>query len=164
MAILPNTSKDKSFPRFQKSVLSQTDPILILLRAHLYSEAAMKNLIQLRLPQGQVVVNKEARLTYSQKLLLVQALGILDPRVIAAFKALNKVRNEFAHDIDREFTFHDVLRIGDSMKEEFEKDRQHHGTDTVGVLRSFLCYICGGLDGAIDLLNELQTQKSTQKD
>ena len=153
MAKPPKKRMQESYSRFLKSVGKQTDPVMMLLRAHLYSEAVLENLIQIRLPHGEAV-NERARLGYYQKLILVQALGILKSPAITALETLNKVRNEFVHEIDKELTFQDVLRIGDSFGKELEDTKQQTGSDTVETLKHMLSYICGHLDGALDRVME----------
>jgi hypothetical protein len=144
----------KAFARFQKLVGKQRDPVMMLLRAHLYTEAVMEDFIRLRLPHGQVMI-EETRLEYHQKVLLVEALGILDARLIAALKALSKVRNAFAHKIDKELSVDDVSQIGASYGKMLKKLKQiDGGSDTKKTLRMLLSYICGRLDEA---LHDLKT-------
>ena len=122
---------------------------MMLLRAHLYTEAVMEDLIRLRLPHGQVMIEK-AGLRYYQKVLLVQALGVLDARLINALQAMNHVRNDFAHEIDKELTDADVSRIGASYGNMLKKMKEiDGGSDTKKTLRMLLSYICGRLDEAI---------------
>lgn len=153
---------EESFPRFLKSVGRQTDPVMMLLRAHLYSEARLEDLIRIGLPCGEII-NERARLSYHQKLIVVQGLGILKSREITALDALNKVRNEFAHKIDRELTLQDVLRIGNSFGKEFEEIRQKAGSDTVVTLKCMLGRLCGYLDGLIHGLEHIHESLTITK-
>lgn len=155
-------ARQQSFARFLKSVGSQKDPIMMLLRAHLYSEAVLEDLIRHRLPNGEVV-NKKAQLEYHQKLLLVEAMGLLVTPHVAALKALNKVRNQFAHQIDKELTFDDVQRIGSPLGKTFESHKQQGGSDTLETLKILLGYLCGRLDGRLLALKESSTSLTVSK-
>lgn len=155
--------KQERFVRFLQSVGRQNDPIMMLLRTHLYAEAVLVDLIRHQLPNGEVV-NKKARLQYHQKLLLVEALDILVPAHVASLKALNTVRNEFAHEIDKELTFDDVERIGSPLGETFEGHKQQGGSDTVETLKILLGYLCGRLDGRLhSLKNSSKSLRITKK-
>lgn len=153
----------EAFARFMVQVGKQRDPVMMLLRAHLYSEAVMEDLIRLGLPQGEVV-NKRANLEYHQKVLLVEALDILEARLIAALKALNKVRNGFAHKIEKQLTFGDVLQIGASFERKLQNFREKADSDTVKTLKLLLSFVCGRLDAALHDLKNSSTSPTTAKE
>lgn len=50
MTMQPNTPGHKAYVRFIESVGKQTDPVMMLLRAHLYSEGVLEEVIRIRLP------------------------------------------------------------------------------------------------------------------
>ena len=153
----------EAFDCFMEQVGKQSDPVMIVLRAHLYAEAAMNNLIRIRLPHREVLTRKNV-LKYAQKLLLVQALGIFDSRIIGALRALNNLRNDFVHEIDKQLTFDDVLKIGASLEKKLQKLREKAGSDTVKTLKLLLSFVCGRLNAALHDLKKNSTSPTTAKE
>jgi len=143
-----------SFFRFLKSVGNQKDPVMMLLRAHLYSEALLENFIRIGIPGGELI-NNTARLTFHQKLIIVEALGVLPSPLISSLRSLNKVRNEFSHEIDKELDFSDVSLIGKPLGRIFEETARETNSDTARTLKQIIGYLCGRLDGTHEAKKEI---------
>lgn len=102
--------------------LSAEDEIGLIVRAHLYVEVGLNRLIE------SVLVNrnalKVADLKFSLKLRLARALGAIEENDQRACMVLNKLRNDFAHDLQSELTEQnesDLFKaLGADMQEKVE--------------------------------------------
>jgi len=102
-------------PNFAKH-LSAQDPVALVMRAHLYAEAALIRLIE------STFVRKEAfdtvtRLQFLSKVDLAIALGKVDPRGRGGYAALNKLRNRFAHDLNTQLVEKDELDFYNALSD-----------------------------------------------
>ncbi|WP_026478306.1 hypothetical protein [Alkaliphilus transvaalensis] len=102
---------------------TETEDLMgIILRGHLFIENELMTLI------SNVLVNpSKIKLPYfSNKLDAAFSLGIIEEQWYGAFKKLNKVRNNYAHDLRYEFSENDyedlVSTLSKDAKEEFIKD------------------------------------------
>jgi hypothetical protein len=69
-----------------------------VLKAHLWVEASLIGLIEVSLAKPGVL--DLDRMTFAQKLRLAEASGGLQPEVVPWVRALNKLRNNLAHELD----------------------------------------------------------------
>lgn len=79
------------------------------MQAHLYLDHILNDLIseELKNPNALGI----DRMSFSQKLQLVDAMGLLGNATIAAIRHLNKVRNDIAHKFDFQLTDKEVKKI-----------------------------------------------------
>jgi hypothetical protein len=89
--------------------LTAVDPLALVLRGHLYVEAALNKQIE------SALVNKEAladvRFDFPVKVKLAVALGKVDPSDDRGFTALNALRVKFAHNVEKKLTEQDELNL-----------------------------------------------------
>jgi len=87
------------------SHLNTEDPLALVVRGHLYVEAALIKRIET------VIVDKkafaDARLSFHTKVKLAVALGKVGVDDARGFKALNDLRNDFAHKVETKLTKRD---------------------------------------------------------
>lgn len=134
----------KEHEKFRESIGGETDPVMLILRAHLYSENLLERLIGVKLPRGDKVIDN-GNLTYNQKLILVEAFDCLEDAIISSLKNLNKLRNQCAHELQKKITEVDVTKIGSSLGKEFTRFKREAKFDQATLLRSVIDYICGYL-------------------
>ena len=79
-----------------RQALLQEDDLGRVIRAHIYIEHAIDELIDLRVQRPKYY--KEARLNYNQRLHVAAALGVIRINLLPPLKKLGKLRNAFAHD------------------------------------------------------------------
>ena len=106
--------------------LNANDPLALVIRAHLYVEAALTRKIE------SALVNQSgfdsAKLPYPTKVKLAVGLGKIDARDVGGLIGLNGLRNRFAHDLDTQLNEQDERdlyngfstvqqRIADSLRE-----------------------------------------------
>ncbi len=86
---------------------SELSPIL---KGHLFIERIVETIISNHLKDPKALFQKN-RLTFDLKIDLASAMGILDKKYISAFKALNKIRNNYAHKDDYKVTYEELSSL-----------------------------------------------------
>jgi len=122
----------------------ELEPELIVLRAHLMSERYIERFIKLFLLKGDTVIN-QGRLTYVQKLNLMDSFGIVPKDLVDCHKNLNTLRNKMAHELGYDIKIEDVDLIGRPMGQTYAKLRKERGQDFKDLLCTVVGYLCGGL-------------------
>lgn len=89
------------------SHLTVDDPLALVMRAHLYVENALIKKIEDALTDPTAF--DSAGLRFPAKVSLAVALGKVDAADVGAFTALNRLRRDFAHDLDTKLTDQDEL-------------------------------------------------------
>jgi hypothetical protein len=92
------------------------DPVLLILKCHLLSEAVLDRLLELALePNGEAVLS--ARLNYNQKLtiasrsVLTKDYELLPDYVVGSLRKLNQIRNHLAHELGATVTREEVMDL-----------------------------------------------------
>ena len=67
-----------------------------ILRGHLFIERVLETLISQNMPKPHALFGRR-RLGFQLKVDLARALGLLSEEYVSAFKALNNIRNDYAH-------------------------------------------------------------------
>lgn len=104
------------------------DLVPIVLRMHLLSEYQLERLIIARLPRGDRVVDK-ARLTYRQKLTLVDSFNLIPDSMIQVLSKLNTLRNECSHEREVVISASHVEKLGQSLGKEFTAMEREYPDD-----------------------------------
>jgi hypothetical protein len=93
--------------------LNAEDPLALVIRGHLYVEAALIKQIE------SALVNKNAfdtaALRFPTKVKLALALGKVDSADVGGFTALNDLRNKFAHNVEMTLTKQDELNLYNAL-------------------------------------------------
>lgn len=139
--------RQQNYRKYREAVKSELDPVMVILRTHLFSENLLEEIIMLRLPRGDRIM-ESANLTYNQKLVLVNSFDRLSDNIYCSLKNLNKIRNECAHRLDKSITDSDVTRIGSSLGKEFTNIKKNYSNDVMGTLIGVLDYVIGALHGS----------------
>jgi hypothetical protein len=106
------------FPTLMKH-LNAEDPLALVLRGHLYVEAALIKQIESGLVDKKAL--KVARLNFPNKVNLAVALGKVDPPDDRGFIALNDLRNDFAHDVKMKLTEQNESKLYDALSQSQRK-------------------------------------------
>ena len=155
----PEEFIELEFARFKRGLGRERDPVALVLRAHLFAEAVFDRMILAKLPRGDKVLDS-AQLTYLQKLFLLEATQSIPDGAASAFRGLNKVRNQCAHELGKSIQDADVTRIGSPLGAEFAKMRRHCGYDVRSTLGMLLSYLIGFLTALCVKLEEAAASKS----
>ena len=160
--VIPKTAKEREFAEYVKVSHSITDPVLLILRIHLYIEYLLERHILSKLARGDRILDA-GRLSFGQKLCLVSSFNYLDDSLISGLRELNRVRNECAHELHKIISISDVDRIGRPFGTRYTKIRKEHGHDVFDALSSLLAGICGALAARTHLLEEENLRKAEEK-
>ena len=131
----------------------ESDLVLALIRAHLYTEYLIEQVLVQNLPKGERIT-KGARFSYSQKLVVVSALNLVPNEIIASLRALNKIRNECAHELQHEIVLDHLTQLRTPLKNYSEDlESADHVFDLKLKLGSTIVFICSHLAEAIYFQN-----------
>lgn len=139
-----DAARFKEMKTFQAAIGEESDPVMLILRAHLFTENLLERLIRVKLPRGDKIA-ENANLSYFQKLVLLDALEILPDSIISSLRQLNKLRNECAHQLQKQITDADVVRVGSPLGKFFTSAKRDARFDDVVLLRKVVDYVCGFL-------------------
>jgi hypothetical protein len=73
-----------------------------LLQAHLYFDHIISRALSDALPKPDAI--NATRMSFIQKLQLVEAMGLIPEQIVRPIEAINSLRNRIAHDLDFELT------------------------------------------------------------
>lgn len=96
--------------RTAQLIILDDGEMFAVLKAHLIIERILDTVIKRNLKRS-TRLTKKHRLSFELKLDLVRSFDILPEKYISSIKALNKIRNNIAHDEDYELTFQELKRL-----------------------------------------------------
>ena len=122
--------RDQFIERFAATLWNQND-LFVMLRAHLFVEHSLNIILLDSMPGSEPLLQK---IDFLDRAEIAQKLDLFDdPGVIRAIRALTKIRNQFAHNLDREhLTSADDDALLNSIKRTglgdayFRSYRKHH--------------------------------------
>lgn len=155
--------KDRELAEYHATCAQINDPVLLILRVHLYTEYLLERMILARLPRGDRVL-EDGNLSYAQKLSLVSSFDYLKDNFITSLRNLNKVRNRCAHERQKEITIADIELIGRPFGNEFTKIGKEEHDNILACLKRMLDGLCGGLAGLTHVLEESMTKKESNQE
>ena len=88
----PNDLQERRLAALRKAMRESEDVTFVIILLHLYSEQVLEELITLCLERPSNLL-QNGRLSYIQKLLLVETYAKIDPKVLRFLNVLNKLRN-----------------------------------------------------------------------
>lgn len=101
---------------FDESINAKNDLLIFVLRFHLLAENMLERIIKGALPRGANLINK-SRLSFAQKLAVVDALGIIDENLVVSLDRLNSLRNKCAHKRKMKVTLKEIDPISEPFGE-----------------------------------------------
>lgn len=135
-----STTSSCSQPKLRDQ-LNAEDPLAIVLRAHLYVEAALIRKIE------DAFVNTEkfdvARLRFPEKVGLAVALGKIDAADIGGLKALNSLRVRFAHRLETQLAERDELELYNALSPNHRTIVDGLRTDQLPLIGKLRCDLIG---------------------
>lgn len=153
---------EREYSEFHATCGGIEDPVLFILRAHLYTEYLLDRLILVMLPRGDRVLEM-GNLSYAQKLSLVSSFDYLEDTEITALRNLNRVRNRCAHERQRQITFADLEIIGRSYGSEFTKIKKEEHNNVSKSLGRMLSWICGSLAYSTHAQEKKEVEEKEQR-
>jgi hypothetical protein len=104
------------------------DLVLVVLRFHLLSENLIERIILAKLTRGDRLIER-GRLSFIQKLFLLDSFDILSDGIIQSLKHLNTLRNACAHEKGKGIGPADVEKVGRPLGKPFTRIRREHLAD-----------------------------------
>lgn len=114
--------------------LALESPLGVILRGHLYIEAALARAIEPSLAFPHLLDIE--RLSFGHKVGLAAAIGFVPEEAVPAFQRLNKIRNRLAHRLDAAVSEQDKADLRQAMSEPMRSS-----TQSVDDLQESLIYI-----------------------
>jgi hypothetical protein len=130
---------------FDKAMDEARDFVMIILRAHLHYESQLERLIRSAAPRGELLVDDSQLFTFSQKLLIVDAHEAVPRELVAALKGVNAVRNRCVHDLAKQLTDADIVKIGSPLGKKLTELRRDCNFNEIETLRTLISHIAGRL-------------------
>lgn len=121
-------------------------PLKSVVSGHLFIESLINNIL------NELFRNPSAfsKYTFSQKVSLLEGVDLFPSEGIAKIKALNKIRNQFAHDLKYIPKKEDVFKISELINEEDWKI----GHDAA--LQMAIAYLGGYVKNLADIIRKLK--------
>ena len=95
-------NKDQVGADLIRLLQQETDPLNLVLRAHLYLENLLEAILRRRFPNPELLL-KNRDFTFSMKLDVLRAKNYLDVHSYNDIKKVNAIRNKFAHELHYDF-------------------------------------------------------------
>lgn len=141
-------ARREHFEKFLKTVPSSSDAVTMILRCHLLAEYYLDKVIELKIPRGDIIT--DSRFQFSEKILIVEAIDIINKNLLDTIKKLNKIRNSCSHVISYDITEEDIEKLRAPLKlkpvEYKNKKDSLHGT-----LLSIMAQFAGTIQGLTDM-------------
>ncbi|MBI5150418.1 MAG: hypothetical protein HZA28_06575 [Candidatus Omnitrophica bacterium] len=100
---------------YKNHCLNNLDTLSVILKTHLYIENCLNELLKMNLPHPQYILDK----SFSQKLDIFEALNLGFPPgnglIETKLKLINKIRNSFAHNLDKKLTNKEFQQLAAGM-------------------------------------------------
>ncbi len=105
MAKIKSSNAKKDMDDFFKRYCQTNDSnIAVILKTHLYIENLLDEIITCLIPKSKKIIN----FRFSAKVDLIESFNICTDDIILRIREVNKIRNGFAHDLNKELVFADL--------------------------------------------------------
>ena len=113
----------------------------VILRSHLFAEQIMDNIIRQEFSNPKFVLDKP-NLSFFEKLCVVRGLGEFDKEKYDSFILLNKIRNNYAHNLDYELSDQEIKDLGRTLGKEKFNDLNEFSQSEIHLLVLIVHEIC----------------------
>lgn len=137
------TSYDDLDQQMMEQLVFDDNAISPVLKGHLFVERVLEELIGKKLAHPTAILRR-GRLGFELKADLARALGAISERHVSAFKALNNIRNDYAHDGDYQVSFETLnslkLEWAPIQKKAYKKACEKGPNEAARIATIFLCW------------------------
>lgn len=95
---------------FLRKIYDETDPLSLVVKAHLFIENFLDEIIRKKFRNSQVILNKQD-FTFSLKLDVLKSKNYLDEKLYSDILLLNRLRNKFAHNLFYDLADFDISKF-----------------------------------------------------
>jgi hypothetical protein len=139
--------KGRSYQEVDQQLMEQLvfddGAISPVLKGHLFIERVLEELIERKLVHPSAILRR-GRLNFELKVDLARALDAISEKHVSVFKALNNVRNNFAHDGTFEVKFDELngfkLDWEPLQREAYKKACEKGSDEAARIATIFLCW------------------------
>lgn len=125
-----------------EKLVFESDELSPILKGHIFVEKILETLISNNIPAPKSLFNK--RRSFELKLDIARALELIDDKYYGAFKALNKLRNNYAHMHDYRVSIEELNSLKFDWEEiqnkAFDVAKSKGTQDAVQLAIIFLCW------------------------
>lgn len=89
-----------------EQLIFETDELSPILRGHIFIEKILETLISKILPHPKAFFSRNRN--FDLKLDLAKAMGLLNEQYYSSFRALNNIRNDYAHRANHKVSFEEI--------------------------------------------------------
>lgn len=104
-----NLSYEELDQHAMEQLVFESNEISSILRGHLFIEKILETLIAAHLPDPDALFKKQR--SFELKLNLAMAMGLISIKYYSAFKALNNIRNNYAHQHEYKVSIEEISRL-----------------------------------------------------
>lgn len=127
---------------FEKNIKDCSEPLILILKAHLYIEVCLNEIFKLVIPRPQKIINNRK---FSDKMDIFESLNLSFgiKEICKKVRLINKLRNKFSHDLNAELEENEIRPLlKDIQLKENAPNIENLKTAILQVL-SFLHFIRG---------------------
>jgi hypothetical protein len=117
MPLNENELKDK-LAVIDQYINQQSDDLVLILRVHLLIEHYIEEIIRLSVKRSDYIID-DGRVTFYHKLCFLQSLDVIPENYIASILKLNKIRNNYSHELNYKISERDIDLIGIPLGEQY---------------------------------------------
>lgn len=121
------------------------DLVSLVLTAHLITEAQIVRLLEARCRSPESL--EKARLTFKQRLSVLQALAPIDEQTAEAVEALNRIRNHLLHNLKRRPYAELMHEFSSLVANRLPMELKQKASDEVALFIQCVVYTIGVLEG-----------------
>jgi hypothetical protein len=160
----PANVTDVEKAKFDEAIGRETDPMMLVLRGHLFSESLLERILRLSLARGDKLV-ESGGLSYAQKLILLESMDRVPDTIASSLRGLNRMRNQCAHELGKVISDADVVRFGSPLGKQFTKIHRESNYEPLRTLFLLVGYLIGYLTGTCHALEEhaVESHKNTMR-
>ncbi|EMX0194226.1 hypothetical protein CN917_28425 [Bacillus thuringiensis] len=141
--------------RFVKDLMNE-EPMYIVIKGHLYIEYGMQQLLDSSVANPKYMPN----LSFSNKIKWLVTLGLIDKTTKTVLEAINKIRNNYAHELMLEITLDEIYdfihKFSQKDQETIKKAIIDRGMEEHLQLNYALIFLFGKIAGTIEAREEIK--------
>lgn len=138
-----NATYDDLDEHVMQQLVLDEGAISTILRGHLFVERVIEQLIRRALPKPDAILGR-GNLNFDMKIDLARALDVLSEQHVSMFRALNRIRNRYAHDAGYQVTLAELnafkFEWADSQQKAFEASISKGPEEAARIATIFLCW------------------------
>lgn len=135
----------------QADSFENLNPTMMVLKSHLLAETFLDRVITLYLSRGDRVI-QHANLSFTQKLMIVEAFDYAPDFLTQTLGNLNDIRQRCARDIEHKITNSDVEYLGSPLGKYYTQIKREHKNNLRECLEHIFVIISAGWQGVIENL------------